>query len=77
MYKAKVLVLPEDTVHRCGRLRCREAATFFVTELREGQSPINFAYCELHYNEYANNGLLEVSIDDPHNRLDNGSKPSS
>ena len=71
MYKATVTVLPEDTLHSCGRVSCRIKATFLVRELAsDGGNGTEFAYCDLHWGEYANNGALEIlSVEDPHNRL--------
>jgi hypothetical protein len=71
MYRAKVLVLSEHTSHFCGRLACKEKATFFISEVgSDGKDGPTLAYCDIHYSDYANNGMLEIiSVDDPHNRL--------
>ena len=71
MYKAHVKVLPADASYICGRLYCDLKATFLSNELyADGGDGPEFAYCDLHYSEYASNGALHIlSVQDPHNRL--------
>ena len=62
--KAVYRELGENDNYECGRVGCGVKAVALVTDInKDGTRGLQCAYCDIHFGEYANNGLLDLSVD--------------
>ena len=62
--KAVYRVLGENDNYKCGRVGCGVKAVALVTDIhQDGTKGVQCAYCAIHFGEYANNGILDLSED--------------
>ena len=55
--------LGENDYYKCGRVGCDVKAVALVMDIDgDGIRGLQCAYCAVHFGEYANNGLLDLSM---------------